>query len=1341
MKQLNKIILIFFVFSFLTIYSGWRFIHSRKFSDQASQKVSEILTKKFGAKLAFTGVDFNIFPPSTIFKNVHIEKKAQGVADIDLNIEELVVSFTYSSFFSSNLELDDLELKNGALEIVTPDEKSDDINWRSFKTKEIFRLYSDVLKKSPLRLNIARLNNINVLVDQSRFLVNKLSIAPHRKELLLKAEISQLHIDHHIPDISFQDLDSVSTLLRFTKDSWNIEKLKISERQNSIELHSNIFNGKNYIENKSEGKIVANVESLTPFYKSLPKDFAKLRGNLVTDFNVSGSLENPDLLLKIKASNFKSEWVELADVNIAIRKKQNTLILDKLLATNGVETYQVNKSQPVFDLKKSGFMNLKIPIQMTNASTNTFLFAVRNSLSDFKGVLSGNINVVWNGVKVLFEINEKAILKDFKLASKGHTPILQNTGFVFSESVVSLDKNYNVGIDAKLMMNNTLLKANGIITDKDLNISIKDSKIDMKEFGPISGLAINGAGPVSAEIYGPFNNVKFDFIVDWNNFKIVDLNLGKIQSEFSLSLKNLQLDILKLNGSYNQSIFNADGFLNFGDDTGMDMKINFQSTNFSDAKKMYGLIFNNLKLPVSPEFNFSTNYRVRGGFGVETLRVDGSLNGEELKIFGEEAEKISFNFGLQSNVLSFKDIRIGKSRGEINAAVTVNLANNYTELEGYTQGLRLRDFNFYRNANLEYDGDFTIDFDGNGTTDNFSSRFKTKITNAFIENIPASSSNAIIYLNKDDIVINSSLLAGKIKLDSLFNLKTRDFSFKSAIETSDIKEILGVVAGHNMSEKNMTGKVKAQLNSKFNVDTLAVEKFAIDINQFNIKKGEVDLNIDSRHNAVDVENSIVRRWDLRFVDGGDFFTSQGKNLANGDILLDQNFSLKTNALEFLSNSIEKAVGSIKGNSQVIIGKKIAISKFEINGSKNSLKIKNLPGAITDLDYKISKNGEAFEILRLTGKYGEGEFRVGGKFIFDDLYPLVNIDYKIERATVPLFKRSSLLASSTGTIIGTELPYMLNGKLTLLYGEFLDDPSDFTKESKIDLDTFKKYLPEKSVASKKGYINLNMAFDTVNPILIKNNLAEVYTKASGQLTGNVLNPEINSRVEIIPSVSKFKFKGHDFLLNQGYVDIKDRGKVRTSDLKFIGLSKINDFDVKLDISGSIEKSNISLSSEPPLAQEDLVSLLTLGVTSDMSKNLEANDRRSVTTVGIGSLLVDQLKINEDLNSTLGLNLSVLPEFKEDETSLVSGKSAVSESGTSKLKTATKIKIHKPITKSIDVSVSSTVGGSIEQTQEMKINYNINKKFSVEGVYEVKPSEDENTNSPNSLGIDLKWRKSF
>jgi translocation and assembly module TamB len=248
------------------------------------------------------------------------------------------------------------------------------------------------------------------------------------------------------------------------------------------------------------------------------------------------------------------------------------------------------------------------------------------------------------------------------------------------------------------------------------------------------------------------------------------------------------------------------------------------------------------------------------------------------------------------------------------------------------------------------------------------------------------------------------------------------------------------------------------------------------------------------------------------------------------------------------------------------------------------------------------------------------------------------------------------------------------------------------------------------------------------------------KGSGLLAGDILNPEITVRIDAIPSVSKFKFKGNDFILNQGNVDIRDKAKNRSSELKFIGLSKINDYNVTLDISGSLIKPIITLSSEPALAQEDLLSLLTLGVTSDMSKNLVSGERKSVTTVSLGTLLVDQLKINEDLNSTLGLKLSVQPEFKEDETSLVQGKSAVSDSASSKLKSATKIKITKPINKSVDVSVSSTVGGSIEQTQEVNINYNINKKFSLDGIYEVKPVE-ENINTPNSLGADLKYKWSF
>ena len=55
--------------------------------------------------------------------------------------------------------------------------------------------------------------------------------------------------------------------------------------------------------------------------------------------------------------------------------------------------------------------------------------------------------------------------------------------------------------------------------------------------------------------------------------------------------------------------------------------------------------------------------------------------------------------------------------------------------------------------------------------------------------------------------------------------------------------------------------------------------------------------------------------------------------------------------------------------------------------------------------------------------------------------------------------------------------------------------------------------------------------------------------------------------------------------------------------------------------------------------------------------------------------------------------------------------------------TNLKINKQINSRVDVSLSSTIGGSLEQKQEMNINLKINKNFSLEGVYEVKPNEDD------------------
>ena len=54
----------------------------------------------------------------------------------------------------------------------------------------------------------------------------------------------------------------------------------------------------------------------------------------------------------------------------------------------------------------------------------------------------------------------------------------------------------------------------------------------------------------------------------------------------------------------------------------------------------------------------------------------------------------------------------------------------------------------------------------------------------------------------------------------------------------------------------------------------------------------------------------------------------------------------------------------------------------------------------------------------------------------------------------------------------------------------------------------------------------------------------------------------------------------------------------------------------------------------------------------------------------------------------------------------------------------------------------VGGSLEQTQEFKVDYNINKNMQLEGIYELMDKDDSGEDSgSNSIGVDFKWFLEF
>lgn len=1326
------------------IVGGWKFINSDSFSKDLSIKVSELLLNKTQVDATFGKIDFVAFPPKTILRDLKVKKRIEGVIDLELEVKTVEIDFSFSNIISKKLELSSVNISEGKVKLKVLDQTESNIDWKKLDLKRYFQQYQTLLFEDlPVVADRLNLNDLQLEVDGNKLFIEEFKASIKKRNFRMLTKLKDLEICHNQVCLQKEKINQLNLNLNWSKDNADLLELHVAQGSSKIDGNFSMANDfQGFLTLSGNTKTDLEIAPYVDHLNKLVPELGKMSGRLETDAKLDGRLTNSFRDLHFKIKNFRSNWIDLDLVEGLLYGEKEILTLKKLEGKYLAQSFALSKPAPVFDLKKSWFREGRYFLNLKNMESNNFLKSLSN-LKPMKLTASGPIGVEYTGNKVNFNLNGMTV-NELKLQfNEKSTPVLLNKNYLLKDFTLSIDHQYFVYLKGQLNDGALGLFIDGKLTDKDVLINIlPKSQMNWKRFGAISGVAINGFGPVDGKIYGPYENVIFSLNVDWNNFEVVDINFGKVIGSFDFVLDNLTLKIHELSGNYVNNIYSGNGELYFGDNSGLDIDLNIEKANYLGMLKMLPLIFKNLKMPDFLNFDLSSKLKIKGPFETANMIVEGKLKGSNGTIKDEDIDSIEFDYSLKKNILEFNEVLIKKFKASISAWANINLGSGFLEFKGKSTGLFLNDLDFYRDLRLGYQGKLDLDFEGNGTKDTLSSRYKLKVSEATIANMSMPGTNVLAFFNGKEFTISGNVLGNKIKFDSLLSFENKLSSLKVKIDTNEIRDILGIVSSHNLSSAKISGKLKMTMDMLFDVGQSNIQKFNLSIQDFFLKKDQMYLKNDPSRSSVLIEDKNIRKWNLRlFGDDNTFIESKGFGLTNGDIRIEHRFNLDVSIAEFFSSYIEKAAGFISGSSAIVVGKGIIVKDLEVKSDQAFLKIKELKTPITDLSLRLKKINNDYVLQKLKGLFGEGEVKADGRFIFDNLIPKIQLNYQVDKATLPLFKKSSVTFNAAGDLSGSQLPYLLKGKVSILHGESFDDPADFLEEKKVNLNIYSNYLPQEKGLAGEELINLNLQFDIINPILVKNNLAEVYLKGSGGVTSSLKNPELNLRIEAMPNVSKFKFKGNDFSLSQGHVEIRDQGKNRQSDVRFVGVTRLNDYDLKLEISGRVEKVNVNLTSEPPLAQDDLLSLLTLGVTNDISKNLDAGDRRFVTTVGLGTLLVDQFKINEDLNSALGLKLSVLPEFQENETQLIQGKSAVSDSSSSRLKSSTKIKLDKKITNKVDLSVSSTVGGSLEQKQEMNLNFNIDRNWSVEGVYELKATDSEEGDSSNSVGADVKYKWSF
>ena len=238
---------------------------------------------------------------------------------------------------------------------------------------------------------------------------------------------------------------------------------------------------------------------------------------------------------------------------------------------------------------------------------------------------------------------------------------------------------------------------------------------------------------------------------------------------------------------------------------------------------------------------------------------------------------------------------------------------------------------------------------------------------------------------------------------------------------------------------------------------------------------------------------------------------------------------------------------------------------------------------------------------------------------------------------------------------------------------------------------------------------NVYFSGSDNIVIDNNIAKTPVRIALTLTGNISRFGLIGRIEA--DEGKVYFRSNEFKILEGSsVDFMTSNRI----IPFYHIfaeTYIGNYYVKLNLDGTIDKFTLSLFSDPPLSEMEILTLLTVGQTGKESRGLESgiatNEAASALTGGLQDMIQENIK-----------NITGFERFMIEPHTTATG--AVSP----------KVTIGKRLLEDkLFVTYSTSVGTTEESV--IKLEYIIDKNISLVG------SKDE----IGSIGGDVKFRFEF
>ena len=1284
-------------------------------------------------------MEVKVFPPVTVLKKISFKMGGSGQNAVSLNAESLNLSYGLLDLLSNRFNVRRLKFVNG------------DINLN----KELKGLYKFKENKNQFKISNIFSQIKNNFIDNfkvdlknlvfERTVINLLDSSFEAEEL--KFEVSQNQIEakmklknFNLSKIIKYPLDYLNIDLVIEEKEWRLNKLNLKSMVDDLSIKGSIKEIKNKNKLDLSGQFNGGMKVLKSL--SFLKN-QKLNGAIRTKIKASGDLRNPLFDLEFNTGRILNNFYPIDRVKGFLSYKNGFLYIDSLSVND--DELKVNK-QRLGKFSKLNDSFKSIDFELVKTPIEKVFFSERNSLN-VKGDLYGKVKIgklKHKGLYILFE--EGFNVLDFKFySSDRRNVILSNRKVYIGGTKLFFKEKEHLKIVSSLSFKNSSLKINGEIKGENYRFSSKDAYIDLESLGSIYNTKILGSGNFDLVLESKKNKKKLNIILkEVESFSVIDLNLGTVTSKLELDLNSFKLKIRDYVGVSGLSSYGGDGVIDFNKSGSIKIGINFNKSRLDDSYKIFKdhLPKYYRKISDIPAV-FSSDFVVKGNLSKEKIKVLGDVKLFRFNFFGETIGPLKFDFFYMNNSLKLENITAKKGSGSIIGTFKYKFGQNGFDSYINLKNLKISDFNYFKFILPGLEGDINGRLKFRVDKGKFFSRGGFDLKNSNVKGKILPDSKFEIKSEKGVLVTKGAFLGDALVFKSNLNLskkKEKKSFLNGKVNILDLKDFLSIISTHNSNDPSLEGKILGDFTTRFNLyDPLKLTS-EISLNKFSLKRDGKIFSIQGKNSTIKITEGKISKWNIKIGDGEEFFHSIGKGQLSDEFDVENIFKIDSSWSEVLSSKIKVETGIIEGRYVLSRKKGRFKTALDLKGKNINFIIDDIPGRFENLNVYFLGENEDFLIQKFNVKYGKGDVNLGGTIKLKLPYPEVDIGYKISNSNIFFLDNSNVIISGKGNVRGSKVPYVVKGEHIVFGGNILDPLSSLTKKGGRNAQ-YLIYFPKEKIIEGQEIINISASFDIINPLVIKNNFSNLNFDGQLNVVGSIEEPLFRGKLNLIPMKSRFVFKGNEFILKNGSVVFKDEFRRTSPELNFLGESVVGEYLINLNVTGNANQSKIEFSSTPSLPKEDIFSLLTFGVTTNDTQSMEESDRQSMTSIGLGSLLVEQFRLNEGVTSSLDLKMSILPEFSQDVDSNLLQSQVGGSDSSSKVKSSTKIKIKKKLTEKLNLSVSSTLGGSMDPTQEMNLDLKIDSNISLEGVYEIKSSTETENESSNSAGADLKFNWSF